>query len=134
MQKTFRIRKKREKIYGVFLQTECGKTYGWVEESFNMNWSPIYVRVWNKNNAEAYLKDLLQNKHRSKIVILENDTLVVADESTSLETVNVKYFIARVNSTKSPIKVDMRYKGESKFHRRNKMFQVKPAEVPQYDI
>ncbi len=131
MQKTLRIRKKREKLYGVFLQTECGKIYGFVEESFNMNWSPFYVRVWNKNTAEAYLKELLQNKRRTKIAILKNNTLVVADESTSLETVRVQYFIARVNKMKSPIKIDMKFAGHSKFHMRNKMFEVISNEVVQ---
>lgn len=139
MQKTLRIRKKREKLYGVFLQTECGKIYGWIEESFNMNWSPIYVRLWNKNNAEAYLKEWQKKNKHCAFLLTSSSSLLLCETDKPcneiwLDQIKVKFFIARANSTKSPIKIDMKNESTSKFHRRNKRFQVKTVEVPEHAL
>lgn len=47
-----------EKKYGIFHVNKNGVLLGYVENSFNMDWSPNYVRAWTLEEV----KDLWNNK------------------------------------------------------------------------
>ena len=95
-----------KKLYGLFLEKKDGKLNGYVELSFSMGWSPNRVRVWNKL---AHVKEYL--KH-----YINDDDGFPKDE-------DVKYFIARLNSKKSGIKIDWDPKSEDKYVWRNAAFK-----------
>lgn len=95
-----------QKLYGLFLEKKDGKLNGYIENSFSMGWSPNRVRVWNKH---AYVKEYLD-------LHIKNTEGYPRDKT-------VKYFIARLNSKQSGIKITWDPLSEHKYERRNATFK-----------
>lgn len=95
-----------KKIYGLFLEHKDGQLKGFVEHSFSMGWSPNSVRVWKSFKDVEYYFDA----HTKK------------EDKEFPRDVKAKYFIARLNSKKSGIKISWNQKSEDKYFRRNARF------------
>lgn len=97
--------KTSKKIYGIFCKKEdFPYSYlGYVENSFSMSWTQDYVRVWRRIvDAEYNLKTILRSRKNT----------------------DNKYFIARLNSKKSPVTITWK-RFADKFNSRNAKFVIK---------
>ena len=100
---TVAANKTSKKIYGIFCKKDDPAYLGYVENSFSMSWTPDYVRVWRR---------IVDAKNNLKIIL-----------SYRKNTDN-KYFIARLNSKKSPVNITWK-RFADKFNSRNAKFTIK---------
>lgn len=52
--------------YGIFRVVD-DKLYGFVENSFSMGWNENFVRVWNKEELQCYLRKKYVSSYNNKV-------------------------------------------------------------------
>ena len=108
--------------YGIF-RVVNGKLYGFVENSFSMSWNENYVRVWDEEALQCYLR----KKYIGSYTHRQHDGYNIFGKYPDAFVVRLNNKILWDERTKILKRTDEEQKKEyfsKKYHRRNVGFKI----------